>query len=505
MSDTITRKLTTPQQKKALARRIAKLTPEQRTKILRSVQPRMVNEFMVHIPHPRQQVFLSLNTREVMFGGSAGGGKSDALLMAATQYVDVPGYSALLLRRTWPDLSSPGAILDRANTWFSNTSARRRDGGRVWEFPTFDKHGRPANPARISFGTMQFERDRFKFQSAEYQFVGYDELTHFDEIQYTYLFSRIRRPQLVCINCQKPVRQYGGSAYRHTSSANPCRQVLPDPKVLAQYPAAPDGTSIFDVPLRMRGATNPGGRGHEWVRDRFVNPKTRLESAIFVPSSLADNPSLDYDEYVENLTHLSPTERERLLNGDWDIAEAGHLFERHWFKILRTSEEPSSYNVVRFWDNAASADKGDWTVGVKMLKTDDGRWVILDVVRGQWSSHQKQNIMRQTAASDGPDVQIRMEQEPGSAGVDVIDNVRRNVLAGYDFDGIRSSGDKVTRAGPFASAAEAGNVYLMEGPWNKVYLDELSTFPLGNHDDQVDASSGAMSHLAFGRQARLIV
>lgn len=503
--DTVMRKTITIEQRKQLAKKLAKMTPEQRAKLSKLSMPRMVDEYMAHIPHPKQQVYLGLQTYEAMFGGSAGGGKSDALLMAALQYVDVPGYSALIVRRTWVDLNAPGAILDRANTWFAGTSARKRDGGRSWEFPTFDQNGNPANPARITFGYLQYDGDKFKHQGAEYQFVGFDELTQFEESTYTYLFSRIRKPALACTNCQKPVRQYNSSAYEHSSRSSKCKGVRPDPKVLAQYPASKDNTSIFDVPLRMRSATNPGGRGHEWVRDRFVNLKTMEPDAVFVPSALADNPSLDYEEYVKGLMHLSPIDRQRLLEGDWDVVEQGQMFERHWFKMLRTKVAPVSRNVVRFWDNAASANKGDWTVGTKMILTDEGLWVVEDVVRGQWSSHEKAQVIRSTAASDGVRCAIRMEQEPGSAGVDVIDNMRRNVLQGYNFDGIRSSGDKETRAAPLASSTEAGNVYLMEGAWNKAFLDEFSTFPLGNHDDIVDATAGALSFLAFQPRARLLV
>lgn len=462
----------------------------------------MVDKYMAHIPHAKQQVFLSLKCREAMYGGAAGGGKSDSLLMAALQYVDVPGYSALLLRRTWPDLNAPGAILDRANTWFSNTDARKRDGGRVWEFPTVDAEGKPAQPARISFGYLQYDSDKFKFQSAEYQFIGFDELTQFERDTYLYLFSRIRRPQLACLTCGGAVRKYDGR-WKHTSSDNKCRHLFPDAKVIQQYPPAPDGMSVFDVPLRMRGATNPGGRGHVWVRDRFVDPILREKEALFIPALLSDNPSLDQDSYTQNLQHLSPTDRERLLNGDWDVAEEGELFERHWFKFIPQTD--LSGRVVRFWDNAATAGGGDWTVGTKLRLTPDKQWVIEDVVRGQWGPLDKERVIRQTAMLDGPNVPIRMEQEPGSSGVDTISHYKRTVLYGFDFRGERASGSKVERAAPLASAAEAGNVYAFRAEWNKVWLDEFASFPIGNHDDQVDSCSGAFAYLAFSKQGRVLV
>lgn len=479
-----------------LLKKVEKMTPEQRKRILELYRPRMVEEYMAHIPHPKQQVFLGLRNKEAMYGGAAGGGKSDAILMAALQYVDVPGYSALILRRTWPDLSAPGAILDRANTWLSNTSAEKREGGRIWRFPS---------GARLTFGTIQYDADVFKYQSAEYQFIGFDELTQFQQGQYTYMFSRIRRPQLVCITCGKPVKRYGAS-WKHTNAkvASTCKVIYPDPKVLEQYPAASDGTSIFNVPLRMRAATNPGGRGHEWVRSRFVDPRTADPDATFIPALLTDNPSLDQESYAENLQHLLPTDRERLLAGDWDIVEEGEMFDRSWFKPLEPVQ--LSGPAVRFWDMASTSGGGDWTVGTRLRLTGDGKWVVEDVVRGQWSPLQKEQIIRQTAVQDGVNVSIRMEQEPGSSGVDVIDNYRRKVLVGFDFDGVRSSGDKTTRATPLASAANAGNVYIFPGLWNKAFLDEFSVFPVGNHDDIVDSVSGGMNFLAFGRQtARVLV
>lgn len=483
------------EEKKRIRDGIDSMSEQRRIKLLKALQPRLVEKYMVHIPHPKQQVFLSLKVREAMYGGAAGGGKSDSLLMAALQYVDVPGYSALLLRRTWPDLSSPGAILDRARSWLMNTDAQIREGGRVWLFPS---------GARITFGTILRENDKFKYQSAEYQFIGFDELTQFDESQYTYMFSRIRRPELACLNCNGPVRRYGGN-WAHTSAKDraTCPHLFPDPKIIDQYPASEDGISVFDVPLRMRAATNPGGRGHEWVMNRFINPVTRNERAVFVPAFLSDNPSLDQDSYVENLQELSTVDKERLLNGDWNITEQGDMFERHYFKTL--PQAPVAQKTVRAWDNAATGGGGDWTVGAKVSLI-GGRWVIEDIVRGQWTSAQKEVVVAQTAASDGPGVEIVMEQEPGSSGVDVIDHYRRDILVGYTFHGDRPTGSKSDRAMPLASAAEAGNVYLVQARWNSKFVDEAVQFPEGLHDDQVDAVTLAVKTLANKRsRARLLV
>lgn len=476
------------------AERVQTMNPALRKKMLELTTPRMCEEYMLHTPHPPQQVFLTLNHREAMFGGAAGGGKSDALLMAALQYVDVPGYSALLLRRTWPDLVRPNAIMDRARQWLENTDATSHDGGREWRFPS---------GARITFGYAQYEKDKYKYQSAEYQFVGFDELTQFQQAIYEYLFSRIRRPALPCIVCKTPLRKKG-TVIKHSEKAHDDHMPVPDQKVLTQYEgAAQDGLTLFDVPLRMRSATNPGGLGHIWVRDRFISTETRAPKAVFLPSLLRDNPALDRKEYEQSLEHLSPVERERLLNGDWDVLEEGEMFDRTWFQV--TEDFPRTARVVRYWDLASVAGGGDYTVGALVSLTAEGQWFIEDIVRGQYSPLQVERLVEQTAMRDGTNIPIRIEQEPGSSGKNTIDHYRRNVLVGYNFDGDRPTGSKAERARPLVSAAQAGNVFIVKARWNHDFLDEAALFPNSVHDDQIDAISGAAGFLAFGKRGRLLV
>lgn len=470
------------------------MSDKQRADLIRAMTPRMVDQYLPHTPHTTQQMFLLLNNEEALFGGAAGGGKSDALLMSALQFVDVPGYSALLLRKTWPDLNEPGAIMDRARTWLSDTDAQSREGGRKWVFPS---------GARLSFGYIQHDKDKFKLQSAEYQFIGWDELTHWQEITYTYLFSRLRRPKVVCETCDGGIIKERNQ-WVHSKKDSQCPMLFPNRQALKQYPPAPDGMSIFDIPLRMRAASNPGGVGHQWVRDRFIDPKTRRDHALFIPSRLADNPSLDQDSYIKNLMHLSPVDRERLLHGDWDVEMEGEVFQRQWFNTV-TAVPIKDIRWCRYWDMAATQDGGDYTVGCKLGLTKEGRWVIADIVRGQWSPRGIEKIVAQVAAIDGVDIPIRIEQEGGSSGKHIIDHYRRTVLVGYNIDGMRPTGDKVVRANPVASAAEAGNVDIVVGRWNVAFLDEVSVFPGGANDDQVDALSGAFGYLAFARRKRLLV
>ena len=413
--------------------------------VLKYLEPKMP-PYCPEAPSLTQKVFLRTYALEALFGGSAGGGKSSALLMAALQYVDVPNYSAIIFRRTYADLALPGAIMDRFTSWIANyDDVRWNSNNYTAIFPS---------GARISFGYLNNQQDYLRYKGAEFQFIGMDEVTEIRESDYRYLFSRLRRPAK---------------------------------------------GALAQVPLRMRAASNPAPN---WVRQRFIVEGTQ-NGRIFVPSRLTDNPGIDADSYRQALSALDPVERRRLEEGDWWSTTLGTLFERENFIIIDSHEVPpiaSSARAVRFWDLAATEPSAsnpdpDWTVGT-LAMLDQGITYILDVRKARVKGEKVEQLIAQTAYEDGPSVAIRMEQEPGSSGKALVDQYARYVLPGYDFVGIRSTGDKVTRARPFAAAVANGNVRLVRGPWLTEFLDEFSSFPEAcNHDDQVDSAVGAFTHL----------
>jgi len=170
----------------------------------------------------------------------------------------------------------------------------------------------------------------------------------------------------------------------------------------------------------------------------------------------------------------------------------GAFFKVNQLSILPAA--PAGLKTVRAWDLAASTN-GDYTVGVKLGKDNEGRFYVLDVVRGQWLPDERNRVMLQTAALDGRATRIRLAQDPGAAGVDQAQALTR-MLAGYSVPAERVSGSKETRADGLAAQVNAGNVSLIAGDWNKAFIEELRTFPLGKHDDQVDAASDAFQELA---------
>jgi predicted phage terminase large subunit-like protein len=182
---------------------------------------------------------------------------------------------------------------------------------------------------------------------------------------------------------------------------------------------------------------------------------------------------------------------------------SGGMFDRDWFQII--DRIPSNIGAkVRAWDLASStSETADFSAGVLMAKGEgeDPSYYVLDVIRGRWSPAQRDAIIRQTAERDGPGVPVVIEEEGGSAGKSQSLSLSR-LLSGYRLVPVRPTGDKATRAAPFASQVENGNVRVFRGSWNIEYFDELQSFPdpLAFHDDMVDASAYAFNHLIEGNR-----
>ena len=417
-----------------------------------------------------QETFLQSPAFEALYGGAAGGGKSDALLAEAIRQIGNPVYRAVILRRTYPELEAQGSIIDRSQTLYRIYSTDYLRQQHVWRFES---------GASVGFGHMQREDDRFQYQGAQFAFVGFDELTHFTRTQYLYLFSRCRAPAEADLRCY------------------------------------------------VRAATNPGGVGHEWVKKRWAvwldkehpNPAKPGElrwyamlegqdtevsrdhpearSRTFIGARVSDNPYLAGTDYERNLQALPLVERARLLDGDWDIMPgAGLVFQREWFPIVDAA--PAEARRVRFWDLAATEKKAakddpDYTAGARMSVA-DGVYYIEHMIRmrGKWGDVKP--MLRQTAIADGLVTQIGVEREPGASGKALGEEIVRH-LAGYSVVVEPPQGDKLARAYPWSAQAMVGNVKLVKGPWNEPFLDECQWFPEGGHDDQVDSVSGAFQML----------
>ena len=330
--------------------------------------------------------------------------------------------------------------MDRCREWLAGTDAHWNGTENAYDFPS---------GAKLAFGYLDCGTDKYRYQGAEFQFIGFDEVTQFEEDQYRYLFSRLRRLE------------------------------------------------TSNIPLRMRCASNPGGVGHDWVKRRFIIEGAEYNRR-FIPARLNENPYLDQKGYIESLSELDPITRRQYLDGDWSARHGGSIFKREWFTILK--ETPANLQLVRYWDKAATAPKEgkdpDYTVGA-LIGEQNGRYYIVDIQRLRDAPAGVEARIKQTAILDHQrgTVKTYMEQEPGSAGVDNIDYYARQVLQGFSFWGIKTTGSKQERATPLSSASEAGNIYIKEASWNSAFLDEFEAFPQGSHDDIVDACSGGFEQL----------
>jgi hypothetical protein len=250
-----------------------------------------------------QEDFCSRGEFEVLFGGAAGPGKTDCLIMEATRYINFSDYNAIIFRRTFPQLQE---VIDRCWQYYPKIGGEYRATEHRWHFPS---------GAKISLSHMQHADDKYNHQGRQYQFVGYDEVTQFLPEQYLYLISRVR-------------------------SVNP------------------------DIPLRMRATTNPGGIGHVFCKERFVDVakpgQTYFDpitgnSRVFIPALVTDNPALMENDpgYVKRLEALPETEKKRLLYGDWETF-AGQVFSELTQKVH--GSEP--FEVPIDWEFFGAFDWG---------------------------------------------------------------------------------------------------------------------------------------------------
>lgn len=182
------------------------------------------------------------------------------------------------------------------------------------------------------------------------------------------------------------------------------------------------------------------------------------------------------------------------------VPRGGGMFQAKWFTDNIVNYRPKAASRIRWWDRAASDGKGDYTVGVLMARKNDAYYVE-DVVRGQWATHERDRIIRATCVEDNrryPNgITTWGEQEPGSAGKDMA-LAFETMLAPFAAHCETSTGQKVVRADGFAGACGRGEVRMCQSDhWNDAFVQELSTFPFGKFDDQVDSGSGAYNKLAL--------
>jgi predicted phage terminase large subunit-like protein len=428
-----------------------------------------------------QEAFARSTADIAILGGSVFGGKSWALTFEPTKYLQVPGFTSVTFRRVTPEIRNPGGIWVESMGMYPFYSGTPREHSLEWDFPS---------GAKVKFAGLQHESDVLNWKSSQICLLQFDQLEEFTESQFWYMLSRNRS------TC--------GVTPRVRASCNP------DPdSFLVDFLAwwiDQDGYAIPERSGKIRWFMRRRDDDLVWAdtKEELVARDPELgahaQSVSFILARLQDNQvgNEKDPQYLSRMRAMPRVEQERLLGGDrggnWHIrASRGLVFPREKFG-LPVKAAPATARRARGWDDAATPGGGDWSVGVK-LAHDGHTYYVEDVSRGQWDTDKREAIKHQTAVGDGPKVRIRLEQEPGSAGVSQAkDSIHR--LDGFTVRAKPSTGSLIVRSGPFAAQVQAGNVKLVEGAWNEAFLRELDAFPTnGVPDDQVSALLGAYEEL----------
>lgn len=500
-------------------------------------------------PQPGPQMaFAGCPADIAIFGGSAGGGKSYALLYEAVKWVMVEAvrrYRAVIFRRKTNELTGGGGLWDESQEMY------RAFGGVPRAAPTLDwtfepANGNSADRHRVEFRHMQHVKDVHSHQGRQYAFIGFDELTHFTEYQFWYMVSRLRsvsgvRPYLRA-TCNPDPDSFvakliewwiGEDGYAIPERSGVIRWMVRRDDKLEWYDREEEAWAtvrwlvnhegtvrVFDDKASAqrfaRAAANDNGDAPR------VDPDAVPMSFTFIASRLADNPLLlKHDPgYRAKLLSLPRVERERLLGdeargGNWKIrAAAGMVFPRSDFRL---ADNPPSrvLATVRFWDKASSEPTAkhpnpDWSRGVRVSLCEGNLLWIDDLVSLQARSTKVLLEMRRTAKADTIGVTVGIWQDTGGAGLVDVDTTMA-ALGGWivevvesfaaDTSGLTDGTHKSSRAKrAFANAwapwVQKGWVYVKrDQPWTEELLTEADNFPDARFDDIIDAISGAFQLL----------
>lgn len=401
----------------------------------------------------------------------------------------VKGFGGVIFRRTSPQIRNEGGLWDTSEQLYPMVGFYPKESTLEWEHPD--------SGVTIKFAHIQYEKDKYDWDGSQIPFIGFDELIHFTESQFFYLLTRNRSLCGV-----KPYVRAGTNPDVDSWVA----------KLIAWWIDQDETSPNYGLPIPERAGvvrwfvrvneTLVWADSREELHEQY--PAIPAKSLTFIPAKLQDNAILmkENPEYLANLMAQSRVERERLLGGNWKIRPtAGLFFQRGWFPIIEAA--PPAKLTCRYWDLAGTEapDESDaggpaWTAGVRMSRSLRGGYVIEHVARERLSPFGVENMIKNMAEQDGPNVWQVLERDPGQAGKyqgqaysRLLDGHRVYITAVPK----KSKEERVTQ---FSAQCESGNISVVRNSaWNESLFLELEQFPDGPYKDQVDAAGGAYRFL----------
>ena len=437
-------------------------------------------------PGPQTQ-FLVCDADVVFYGGSAGGGKTYALLLEPLYHVHNSKYGAVIFRRTTKQITSEGGLWDTSIDLYSSIGGvPKQSPSLMHEFPSGMK---------VSFAHMEYEKNRLDWQGSQIPFIGFDEVCHFTWKQFSYMLSRNRSDSGV------------PGKIRGTCNPDPDSWV----RKFIDWWIGEDGFVIQARSGVIRWFIMIGDEiiwraTKQELLDEFgTGPEILPLSFTFIRSSIEDNQILLNKDpgYLAKLNALPRVERAQLKEGNWNVRPtAGSYFKREDLEIVDAI--PAGAKCVRAWDLAGTKRDAEdeakkkeggpaYTAGIKMAKV-GGIYYVEHVSRFQIDASKVLLSIKNVASQDGKTVTIRLPQDPGQAGKSQAKTFIQ-ALAGHTVKALPVTGSKEVRATPLASQAQAGNVKLLRGSWNEAFLIEAENFPEGKYKDQIDAAADAFDEL----------
>ena len=440
-------------------------------------------------PQPGPQTaFASSNAHIAVFGGSAGSGKTWAMLLEPLKYRKVPDFHAVIFRRTYPQIRSAGGMWTDADKLYRLFGATPKESTLEWTFPS---------GAKIKFAHMQREEDKHAWDGSQIPYIAFDQLESFTYPQFSYMLSRNRSMCDVVPHIR--------------ATCNPeADHWLRD---FMDWWIGDDGFPRYDRSGVLRWFVMQDDIP-DWAdtKQELIDKHgkgTAPTSFTFIPGLITDNQILmkRNPEYYAKLQGLSKVDRGRLLHGNWNIKEsAGEYFKREYFEVVDAA--PAGGRMMRYWDRAATKAqqgkeaKASWTVGMLLQHHTSGLWYIRDVIRFQGSPHDVETAIVNTASQDGREIEIGIEGDPGQAGKAEA-NIHVKNLAGYKVKTYFVHESKGVRAKPVSAQAEAGNIKVIRAAWNEAFFREVVNFDGTSNcqADQVDTLSGGFFMLTEAKRA----